>query len=147
MVLDENRISNNKIINSRESTLYIDKNIIYKIFKDNIDINQRVEVIKMILANKINYCPEIYDFVYKDSKIVGYAMEYYKNAAMFSQNMRFNFKVKKCIELIDIYLDLKNHYNLCYSDFHNGNICINSSSILLLSTNAIGLFIMFGNKF
>lgn len=63
-------------------------------------------------------------------------MKYYKNAVAFSQNMRFNFIIKKCLELIDIYLDLKNNYNLCYYDFHNGNVCINNNSILLLDIDS-----------
>ena len=97
MTLNEKNISNNRIINSRESTLYIDKNIIYKIYKENIDINERIKVINKFLENKINCCPEIYDFVYKDSMIIGYAMKYYKNAIMFSQNMKFNSIIKKCL--------------------------------------------------
>ena len=136
MVLNEKSIPNNRIINSRESTLYIDKNIIYKIFKEEININQRIKVIKKILVNKTNYFPEIYDFVYKNSIIIGYAMKYYPNAIEFSQNMRFNFIKKKCLELIDIYLNLKNNYNLCYSDFHKGNVYINSDSILLLDIDS-----------
>ena len=136
MTLNEKNIPHNKIINSRESTLYIDKNIIYKIYKENIDINKRIKVINKFLENKINCCPEIYDFVYKDSMIIGYAMKYYKNAIMFSQSMKFNFIIKKCLELIDIYLNLKKNYNLCYSDFHDGNIVINNSSILLLDIDS-----------
>ena len=49
MTLNEKNISNNRIINSRESTLYIDKNIIYKIYKENIDINERIKVINKFL--------------------------------------------------------------------------------------------------
>ena len=139
MVLNETSISNNKIINSRESTLYINKNIIYKIFKENIDINERIKVINKLLTNEINCCPEIYDFVYKDSMIVGYAMKYYKNAVLLSQNTKFNFIIQKCIELIDVYLDLKNNYNLCYSDFHDGNVFINNSSILLLDIDSCAI--------
>lgn len=138
MVFSEINVPNNRIINSSEGTLYINKNIIYKIF-NNIDIDQRIRVIRKLLANKINYCPEIYDFVYKESTIVGYAMKYYKNTVAFSQNMRFNFIVKKCIELIDIYLDLKNNYNLCYSDFCNKNVHINNSSILLLDIDSCAI--------
>lgn len=66
MELNEINVQNNKIINSRESTLYIDKNIIYKVFKRDIDIKQHLKVIKKLLVNKTNYYPEIYDFIYKD---------------------------------------------------------------------------------
>lgn len=136
MEFNEIDVQNNRIINSRESTLYIDKNIIYKIFNEDIEINQRLKVIKKLLENKTNYSPEIYDFLYKESNVVGYTMKYYKNIVAFSRNMRFSFIIKKCLELINIYLDLKNNYNLCYSDFHNGNVCINNYSILLLDIDS-----------
>lgn len=139
MVLNEVSIPNNKIIESRESILYIDKGIIYKIFRDNVDINQRIDIIKLFLDNKINGCPEIYDFVYNNSMIVGYIMKYYSNAIPFSQNMKFNFIKEKCVELIDIYLNMKNNYNLCYSDFHNDNVCINNSSILLFDIDSCAI--------
>ena len=136
MVLYKKSISNNRIINSRESTLYIDKNIIYKIFKENIDINKRIKVIEILLNNDIIGCPKIYDFVYHNLQIVGYTMQYYPNAVPFSQNMKFEFIRKKCLELIKLYLDMKNNYNLCYIDFYNENVFINNSSILLLDIDS-----------
>ena len=33
-------------------------------------------------------------------------------------------------------MQLKNRYDLCYADFHNGNVCINNSSILLLDVDS-----------
>ncbi len=139
MALNEISIPNNKIINSRESMLYIDNGVIYKIFKDSVDINQRIEAIKVFLDNEIDGCPQIYDFLYKNSMIIGYSMKYYSNAIAFSQNMKFNFITEKCGELIDIYLNMKNNYNLCYSDFHNGNVCINNSSILLFDIDSCAI--------
>ena len=50
--------------------------------------------------------------------------------------MRFEFVKKKCLELLYLYMQLKNRYDLCYADFHNGNVCINNSSILLLDVDS-----------
>ena len=127
---------NMKKVVSQESELYIDKDLVYKIFKCDIDIEKRIRVIESFLNNHMPNCPEIYDFICNKSQIIGYTMKYYPNAVPFSQNMRFEFIRKKCLELIELYLDMKKTYNLCYSDFHSKNIYINNSSILLLDIDS-----------
>ena len=136
MTFNKKKKTDNNIIISRESKLYINNDIIYKIFKENINIKERIKIIEIFLNNKINNCPEIYDFIYKNSRIIGYSMKYYPQAVKLSQNVNFNHTKEKCLELIDIYLNLKNNYNICYSDFHDDNILINNKSILLLDIDS-----------
>ena len=63
-------------------------------------------------------------------------MYYDKKIIPFSGKMRFEFVKKKCLELLYLYMQLKDRYDLCYADFHNGNVCINNSFILLLDVDS-----------
>ena len=139
MELNNLNILGMKKIVSQEATLYIDKSLIHKIFKGEIDIESRIKVIDIFLCHYITGCPEIYDFIYDNSQIVGYTMKYYPRAVPFSQNMKFEYIRKKCLELIELYLDMKKTCNLCYCDFHSKNIYINNSSILLLDVDSCAL--------
>ena len=136
MKLKEVTNTNLKFLDSSESKCYFDNDRLYKIFKSNIDVEPRIEVIKTFLNNNIQGCPQLYEFIYDCDKVVGYSMEYYKKAISFSGKMRFEFVKKKCLELLYLYMQLKNRYDLCYADFHNGNVCINNSSILLLDVDS-----------
>ena len=139
MEINKLNILEMKKIVSKEATLYIDKNLIYKIFNSGIDIGSRIKVIDIFLNHYITGSPEIYDFICDNSQIVGYTMKYYPKAIPFSQNMRFEYIRKKCLELIELYIDMKKTYNLCYFDFHSGNIYINNSSILLFDVDSCAL--------
>lgn len=136
MELKELINANFKSLDSSESNCYFDKDRVYKIFKSNIDIESRLEVIKKILNNNIQGCPQLHEFIYDCDRIVGYSMEYYKKAIPFSSKMRFEFRRKKCLELLYLYIQLKDRYDLCYYDFHNKNVYINKSSILLLDIDS-----------
>lgn len=136
MKLKEVTNTNLKFLDSNESKCYFDKDRFYKIFKSNIDVEPRIEVIKTFLNNSIQGCPRLYEFIYDCDKVVGYSMEYYKKIIPFSGKMRFEFVKKKCLELLYLYIQLKDRYDLCYADFHNGNVCINNSSILLLDVDS-----------
>ena len=136
MKLKEVTNTNLKFLDSNESKCYFDKDRFYKIFKSNIDVEPRIEVIKTFLNNNIQGCPQLYEFIYDCDKVVGYSMEYYKKAISFSGKMRFEFVKKKCLELLYLYMQLKNRYDLCYVDFYNGNVCIYNSSILLLDVDS-----------
>ena len=136
MELKELINANLKSLDSNESNCYFDKDKVYKIFKNNIDIESRIEVIKKILNNNIQGCPQLYEFIYDCDGVVGYSMEYYKKAIPFSSKMRFDFRKKKCLELLYLYIQLKDRYDLCYADFHNKNVYINQSSILLLDIDS-----------
>ena len=136
MKLKEVINANFKFLDSSESKCYFDNDRLYKIFKSNIDVESRIEVIKIFLNNNIQGCPQLHDFIYDCDKIVGYSMEYYKKIIPFSGKMRFEFVKKKCLELLYLYMQLKDRYDLCYADFHNGNVCINNSSILLLDVDS-----------
>ena len=128
--------ANFKSLDSNDSNCYFDKDRVYKIFKSNIDIESRIEVIKKILDNNIKGCPQLHEFIYDCDKIVGYSMDYYKKAIPFSSKMRFEFRKEKCLELLYLYINLKDKYDLCYFDFHNENVYINQSSILLLDIDS-----------
>ena len=136
MKLKEVINANFKFLDSSESKCYFDNDRLYKIFKSNIDVESRIEVIKIFLNNNIQGCPQLHEFIYDCDKIVGYSMEYYKKIIPFSGKMRFEFVKKKCLELLYLYMQLKDRYDLCYADFHNGNVCINNSSILLLDVDS-----------
>ena len=136
MELKEVTNTNYKFIDSNESKCYFDRDRVYKIYKDNIDVESRIEVIKIFLRNNIQGCPQLHEFIYDYERIIGYSMEYYKKAIPFSGKMKFEFIKKKCLELLYLYMQLKNRYDLCYADFHNGNVCINNSSILLLDVDS-----------
>lgn len=136
MELNEVTNANLRFLDSNESKCYFDRNRVYKIFKDNIDVESRIDVIKQFLNNNIQGCPQLHEFIYDYERIVGYSMEYYKRAIPFSGKMRFKFVKKKCLELLYLYMQLKDRYDLCYVDFHNGNVCINNSSILLLDVDS-----------
>lgn len=127
---------NFKSLDSNESKCYFDKDRVYKIFKNNIDIESRIEVIKKIINNNIQGCPQLHEFIYDCDRVVGYSMEYYKKAIPFSSKMRFDFRKKKCLELLYLYIQLKDKYDLCYADFNNKNVYINQSSILLLDIDS-----------
>ena len=127
---------NLKQLNSNESKLYINDDIIYKVFNKDIDVSKRVDIIDIFLRHNIVGLPTIYDFIYDNNKIVGYTMKYYDKAKPLSQSMRFKFIKEKCLELIDIYLNIKDNYNICYYDFHNGNVNINNHNILLLDIDS-----------
>ena len=128
--------SNTKKLNSNESKLYINNDVIYKVFNKDIDVSKRVDIIDIFLRYNITGTPIIYDFIYDNNEIVGYAMKYYEKAKPLSQSMRFKFIKEKCLELIDIYWNIKDNYNICYYDFHNGNININNHNILLLDIDS-----------
>lgn len=136
MELNEVTNANLRFLDSNESKCYFDRNRVYKVFKDNIDVESRIDVIKQFLNNNIQGCPQLHEFIYDYERIVGYSMEYYKGAIPFSGKMRFEFVKKKCLELLYLYMQLKDRYDLCYVDFHNGNVCINNSSILLLDVDS-----------
>ena len=136
MELNEVTNANLRFLDSNESKCYFDRNRVYKVFKDNIDVESRIDVIKQFLNNNIQGCPQLHEFIYDYGRIVGYSMEYYKKAIPFSGKMRFKFIKKKCLELLYLYMQLKDRYDLCYADFHNGNVCINNSSILLLDVDS-----------
>ena len=136
MKLKEVKNTNLKFLDSNESKCYFDKDRVYKIFKSNINVEPRIEVIKTFLNNNIQGCPQLREFIYDCDKIVGYSMEYYKKIIPFSGKMRFEFVKKKCLELLYLYMQLKDRYDLCYADFHNGNVCINNSSILFLDVDS-----------
>ena len=136
MKLKEVINANFKFLDSSESKCYFDKDRLYKIFKSNIDVESRTEVIKIFLNNNIQGCPRLNEFIYDCDKIVGYSMKYYKKIILFFGQMRFEFVKKKCLELLYLYMQLKDRYDLCYADFHNGNVCINNSSILLLDVDS-----------
>ncbi len=136
MKLKEVINANFKFLDSSESKCYFDNDRLYKIFKSNIDVESRIEVIKIFLNNNIQGCPRLHEFIYDCDKVVGYSMEYYKKIIPFSGKMRFEFVKKKCLELLYLYMQLKNRYDLCYADFHNGNVCINNSFILLLDVDS-----------
>ena len=80
--------ANLKSIDSNESKCYFDKDRVYKIFKSNIDIESRIEVIKRIINNNIQGCPQLYEFIYDYDRIVGYSMEYYKKIIPFTGKMK-----------------------------------------------------------
>ena len=136
MELQTIKESNTKQLNSNESKLYINNDVIYKVFNKDIDISKKVDIIDIFLKYNITGTPIIYDFIYDNNEIVGYAMKYYKKAKPLSQSMRFKFIKEKCLELIDIYWNIKDNYNICYYDFHNGNININNHNILLLDIDS-----------
>ena len=136
MELNEVTNANLRFLDSNESKCYFDRDRVYKIFKDNIDVESRIDVIKQFLNNNIKGCPQLHEFIYDYERIVGYSMEYYKKAIPFSGKMRFEFIKKKCLELLYLYMQLKDRYDLCYADFHNGNVFINNSSILLLDIDS-----------
>ena len=136
MELNEITNANLRFLDSNESKCYFDRNRVYKVFKDNIDVESRIDVIKQFLNNNIQGCPQLHEFIYDYERIVGYSMEYYKGAIPFSGKMRFEFVKKKCLELLYLYMQLKDRYDLCYADFHSGNVCINNSSILLLDVDS-----------
>jgi len=130
------QLPNLKLITSSESNCYIYKDIIYKIFKNNISIMDRLDIIKFFLENDIQNCPKLYDFIYDNNKIVGYSMRYYKKVIPFSEINRFKVLKEKSLELIDVYLSLKDNNNLCYIDFNKGNVFVNNSNILLLDIDS-----------
>ena len=134
-------INNNhklKIIkrDSTESECFYDKKNLYKIYKSHIDINKRLKTIEIFKENHINGCPVINDYIYSDENIIGYVMKYYKNAKPFYKEKKYEFIRQMCLELISIYKDLKNNYNLCYFDFHKGNVFVNDNHILLLDIDS-----------
>ena len=104
-------LKNVKLISSNESDCYIYKNIVYKIFKSNLTVRDRLETIKFFLENDIHNCPTLYDFIYDNNEIIGYSMQYYKKAIPFSEIKKFKLLKEKCVELIDVYLTLKSDNN------------------------------------
>lgn len=121
---------------STESNCFHDNNNFYKIYKNNIDVNQRMKTIEIFKENKINGCPVINDYIYGDENIIGYVMKYYKKAKPFYKENKYEFIRQKCLELINIYNNLKSNYNLCYFDFHKQNVFINDNHILLLDVDS-----------
>jgi hypothetical protein len=124
------------IIRSSESNCYIIKDVVYKVFKNNINFEDRMNIIKIFLNNHINGCPYIYDFIYNDNQYVGYAMKYYPNTNTISPKLDFNLQKEKCIELINLYIKLKNIYDICYYDFHKDNVRLFKNNILLFDIDS-----------
>ena len=125
-----------KVLKSNESNCYIYKDMIYKIFNSDIDIKKRLHAIEIFLNNNIQGCPMVYDFIHDNSKVVGYSMKYYDKAKPFSIDRRFRIRKEICYQLVNIYLNLKEKYNICYFDFHNGNIFLNDGKVLLLDVDS-----------
>ena len=130
------QLKNVKLISSTESDCYAYKDIIYKVFKNILTARDRLDTIKFFLERDIQYCPKLYDFIYDNNEIVGYSMQYYKKAISISDIDRFKILKKKCLELIEIYLLLKDDNNLCYIDFNKGNVFVNNNNILLLDIDS-----------
>ncbi|MBQ8192821.1 MAG: hypothetical protein IJZ46_01970 [Bacilli bacterium] len=121
-----------KTITSTESICYVYKDIIYKVYKNNLTVRDRLDTIEFFLENNIQHTPKLYDLIYDDSEIVGYSMQYYKKAIPISGISRFKLLKEKCLELIEVYQSLKDDNNLCYIDFHKDNIFVNNNSVLFL---------------
>ena len=130
------KLPNLKIINSTESICYVNDNTIYKIFKGDENIEEKIEIINTLISSNIDGLPKIYDYIYDNNKVVGYSMKYYKNIKSFSDVKNFKLIKQKCIELIEIYKKIKDEHNLCYYDFHKDNIYIYNGKILLLDIDS-----------
>ena len=130
------QLKNVKLISSTESDCYTYKDIIYKVFKSSLTAIDRMDTIKFFLENDIQHCPKLYDYIYDNNEIVGYSMKYYKKAIPISDIDRFKILKEKCLELIEIYLFLKDDNNLCYLDFNKSNVFVNNNNILLLDIDS-----------
>lgn len=125
-----------KKITSLESTCYIRNDLVYKIFKPNIDISKRIEIIKLFLNNKVEGCPEIYDLIYEDNMVIGYIMKYYSRLKEIKNISNFNFVKQKLLELINLHLFLMEKYNIFYFDYNDHNVFLNKKNILLLDIDS-----------
>ena len=125
-----------KLISSTESNCYVYKDIIYKVFKNRLIARDRLDIIKFFLENDVLHCPKLYDLIYNNNEIIGYSMQYYKKAMSISRINRFNLSRSKCLELIDVYLALKDDNSLCYIDFNRNNVFVNNNKILLLDIDS-----------
>ena len=126
------QLQNVKLITSSESICYVYKDIIYKVFKNNLTIKDRLDTIKFFLENNVQNTPMLYDLIYNNNEIIGYSMQYYKKAIPISDINRFKLRKEKCLELTNVYLSLKDNNNLCYMDFNKGNVFVDNGNILLL---------------
>ena len=134
--MELSEVKSNKIIKSREAILYIKGDYISKIFHDSITMNSRINIIEVFLNNIVKGFPKILEYVYDKDELVGYMMNYYLNIKSIQSIKNLRQLKEKCIELIYIYINLKNEYNLCYCDFHEKNIYIHHNSILLLDADS-----------
>lgn len=130
------QLPNLKLISSRESNCLIYKDIIFKIFINENLTEDRIDIINYFINNKIDNCPIIYDLIYDNDKIVGYSMEYYKKAVSINNINRLKILKEKCLELINVYTNLKKNNNICYIDFNRNNVYINNNQILLLDIDS-----------
>ena len=78
------QLQNVKLITSSESICYVYKDIIYKVFKNNLTIKDRLDTIKFFLENNVQNTPMLYDLIYNNNEIIGYSMQYYKKAIPIS---------------------------------------------------------------
>ena len=136
VINNEEELGKLKKIESLESNCYLKKDVVYKIFKENIDIEKRIKIIKIFLNNKIDGCPKIEDLIYEDNKVVGYIMKYYPRLKQLKDINNFNFLKQKLLELIKIHLLLENEYNICYFDYSNNNVFLYNKNILLLDIDS-----------
>ena len=136
VIKDREELQRLKKLESLESTCYIKKDCVYKIFKPNIDIEERINIINIFLNKKIDGCPEIYDLIYKDNKVIGYIMKYYSKLMQLKDIRNFNFLKQKLLELIKLHLMLENKYSICYFDYSNNNVFHHHKSILLLDVDS-----------
>ena len=110
-------------------------------YKGLSEYNQNIELILRKLNNlDIDEIPNIYSLAYicnykSDNKILtGYNIRNYNHLQSLNKIKNFDILKQKVLELIDIYLLLKDEYNICYSDFEK--VFINKGKILLLGIDS-----------
>ena len=112
---------------NRNSKIYYDKGILHKIL-----LNEHKDLkIILELLNKLNLeeLVEVKNLICNNNLILGYSMKNYKEYKSLNNFNKRDLYLKKedCFKIVKSHQDLLK-YNLCYTDYHKGNILLNPNN-------------------
>ena len=112
---------------NNSSKIYYEANRLHKIPYHMYD--DTIKTLMYIEENKIKGVVKVTNFIENHNEIIGYTMKKYKNHKSLNKLKieKFDNKIKDCLKIINMFQEY-NYNNLIYSDFHTGNILLNTKN-------------------
>ena len=116
--------------------LYLYNGKLYKLFKNESDLNLRTDILDSLYDKTIHDCARISSVLY-DDKLEGYGMEYYKDYKELAKLKRIPTELKKIYiqKMIEVYKELIKR-GFVFWDFHGHNVLVKSDEIRLIDVDS-----------
>lgn len=119
-------IKNKKVIDfGYEADLYLDKNTILKIFKnDNYITSSKKEKLELLKELNIPYLTNPIDEIKIDDELKGYTMDYFKSTTLYEYKTKNENKIELLKRVRNLMIDIHNK-DIIIGDLKANNILIN----------------------